>query len=236
MRKVLIITLLVCAAPAAFSQYMEAGFFGGGTYYTGDVSPNQPFTGTNPGYGAVFRYNLDNRLAARAGVYRGKITGNEAEQQIRPFREANFEGNVLDFTVLGEFNFLKYMTGGTKDKLSPYLFGGVGYHLYSGSYNVLDGQSADYSGSGFSIPFGLGVKYSLSRNIGLSAEWGYRKTFEDDLDGMGEFYSTDPNHDLYMVQMSNAATNDWYSFAGLTLTLRLDVFSREVCRDLQRTR
>lgn len=228
MRKILIITLLVFVFQAAYSQFSEAGFFAGGSYYNGDVNPGQPFLQTKPGYGAVFRYNIDTRLSARMGIYRGQVAANEADVGIRPSRNANFEGNVTDLSIVGEFNFLKYFTGSTKHYMTPFIFGGVGYHLYSGSYSIQNGASLNYNGNGFSVPFGIGFKYSLAENVGLSGEWGYRKTFDDKIDGL------DATHGG--IQLSNASTNDWYSFAGLTLTLRLDIFKTEVCRDLQRNR
>lgn len=232
MRKVLIITLLVCFLSPAFSQFSEAGFFAGGSFYNGDVNPGQPFLQTKAGYGAVYRHNFDTRLAARLGVYRGQISANEADIGIRPSRQAVFEGNVTDISLVGEFNFLKYFTGSTMHRITPFIFGGVGYHMSSGNYSTQIVSSKDYSSSSFSVPFGLGFKYSLAKNFGLSFEWGYRKTFNDKIDGLDSKYPKGSS--LEDVQLSNASTNDWYSFAGLTLTLKLDIFKREVCRDLQR--
>jgi len=235
MRKVLIITLLVCFFSPAFSQFSEAGFFAGGSFYNGDINPGQPFLQTKAGYGAVYRYNFDTRLAARIGVYRGQMAANEADIGIRPSRQASFEGNVTDISLVGEFNFLKYFTGSTMHRITPFIFGGVGYHLYSGKYSIQNGASLNYDGNGFSVPFGIGFKYSLAENFGLSGEWGYRKTYEDQLDGLSATYAGVPNSgSMQQLQLSNSSTNDWYSFAGITLTLKLDIFKREVCRDLQR--
>lgn len=239
MRKILIITLIVFVVPTTYSQYSEVGVFGGGSFYNGDVNPGQQFLQTKPSFGAIYRYNLDTRLAARFSVYRGSLAGNESDMQVRPFREADFSGNVTDFSLLGEFNFLKYFTGSSKNVITPFLFGGIGYHFYSGNYTVREeNEQFEYSGSGFALPFGIGVKYSLSEHFGLAAEWGYRKTFADDLDGLPGTYDELPENDnsLRGVQLSNTATNDWYSFAGLSLTLNLDIFKREVCEDLQRKR
>lgn len=233
----MIITLLIFVVSPAYSQYSEVGFFGGGSFYNGDVNPGKQFLQTRPSFGAIFRYNLDTRLAARFSVYRGSLTGNESDMQVRPYREAEFDGNVTEFSLLGEFNFLKYFTGSSKNVITPFLFGGIGYHFYGGDYAVSYGnEQFEYSGSGLAVPFGIGVKYSLSEHIGLAAEWGYRKIFTDELDGLPGTYDELPVDDnsLHGVQLSNTATNDWYSFAGLSLTLNLDIFKREICEDLQR--
>ncbi len=40
----------------------------------------------------------------------------------------------------------------------------------------------------FSIPFGVGVKYSFSKHIAASIEWGMRKTWSDYLDDVSTTY------------------------------------------------
>lgn len=217
----------------AYAQRPEVGFFAGGSYYNGDINPGQPFSNMNAGYGLVFRYNLDTRLALKLNAFRGSLASDETVQQIRPMRDASFTGTVNDIAVTAEINFLKFFIGSNKHKASPYIFGGFGYYFYSGDYTALE-SGGGYSGNGFAMPFGIGGKYSLTETIGVAFEWGYRKTFTDGLDGLQEYYPVDQGQDLYGVQMSNAATNDWYSFAGVSVTLDLSVFMREECRDMQR--
>jgi hypothetical protein len=101
-----------------------------------------------------------------------------------------------------------------------------------------------------SIPFGVGVKTNLSKMISLSVEWGMRKTFTDYLDDVSTTYydpaklaashgnvaavasdpskGTDPNYSNVGRQRGNPTTKDWYSFAGIVLTLKLKE-KRETC-------
>ncbi len=94
-----------------------------------------------------------------------------------------------------------------------------------------------------SIPFGVGVKTNLAKNIGLSIEWGMRKTFTDYLDDVSQSYydpkaltaahgptsallsdksiGNDPNYTNTGRQRGNPTTKDWYSFAGIALTIKL---------------
>lgn len=235
MRKALVLFALLMAVSAGYGQKSEAGLFVGGSYYNGDINPGLPFGQTKPAYGLVFRYNLDTRIAINVSASRGSLEADESNFEIRPYRNASFSSNVTDVTMTGEFNFLPFFIGSRKNKFSPYLFGGLGYYFYSGDYRVQEGiYGGHYNGSGFNMPIGIGLKYSLTRTLGLAFSWGYRKTFGDGLDGLDEFYSTDQNDPLYEVQLSNPSNNDWYSFAGVSLTLDLSIFKKNVCDDLQR--
>lgn len=216
-----------------YGQRPEAGVFAGGSFYNGDINPGQPFGQTQGGFGLVFRHNLDTRLALKASVFRGGLESSEEKFAVRPFRKASFSGSVTDVALTAEFNFLKFFIGSSKNKFSPFIFGGAGYYFYNGDYSATE-SGGSYSSNGFAVPFGVGVKYSLTKTLGIAVEWGYRKTFDDKLDGLEATYPVQQNNDLYGVQMSNAATNDWYSFAGIALTLDLSIFKREVCRDQQR--
>ncbi|MDP1746467.1 MAG: DUF6089 family protein, partial [Bacteroidota bacterium] len=94
-----------------------------------------------------------------------------------------------------------------------------------------------------SIPFGIGVKANLSKNIGISLEWGIRKTFTDYLDDVSKRYydpailaakrgattaqlsdpsiGTDPNFSNVGRQRGNPTTKDWYIFSGIAITVKL---------------
>lgn len=229
-RKVLIITLLLIATAGVHGQRPEAGVFAGASYYNGDINPGQPFSQAKGGYGFVYRHNLDKRLAVRANVFRGTLESDEELYAVRPSRDARFNATVTDVALTAEFNFLDFFIGSSKNKFSPFIFGGAGYYFYSGEYSTAGPQDS-YSNSGFAVPFGIGAKYSLTETLGLAFEWGYRKTFDDNIDGLQQYYPEEENN--HGVQLSNAATDDWYSFAGVSLTLDLSIFKREVCLDQQ---
>ena len=65
-----------------------------------------------------------------------------------------------------------------------------------------------------SIPFGFGFKFDFVRNLGLTIDWGVRKTFTDKIDGLDETY-------LNGYQLSNSQNNDWYSFVGISLNYKI---------------
>jgi hypothetical protein len=63
------------------------------------------------------------------------------------------------------------------------------------------------------IPFSLGFKVNVYKNIGLEAEYGFRKTFYDNFDGLKDLVAPS---DFALTH-----NNDWYSFAGVTVTWKI---------------
>ena len=247
---------------SAFSQTLEVGLFGGGSYYIGDLNPSTPFVNTQIAYGVLVRYNLDERWALKLGVTRGMIKGNSSNTTFLPDRELRFESPVSDISAVVEFNFFKYFTGSKHNWITPYLFAGIGAFLYepvAGGAKLralgTEGQNIGYLGrkpyssTGLSIPFGVGVKASLTKRLALGAYWEMHKTFTDYLDDISTTYYLngpviDPNvpeqflsdppmtHEQGM-QRGNSKSKDWYSFAGITLTYRFDLRKSKRCRDLK---
>ncbi|MGQ0827819.1 MAG: type IX secretion system protein PorG [Bacteroidota bacterium] len=242
----------------------EIGIFLGGSYYIGDLNPIKHFNEfTKPAGGIVFRYNFNPRLAARANVLLGSIQGDDSystspgQQQ----RNLNFKSPITEGSVQLEFNFLDYQIGNEKRKFTPYIFFGLGVFQFSpkgeinGNWVALqplgtEGQGLQGGASKkkykliqMSIPFGVGIKANLSKSIGLSIEWGIRKTFTDYLDDVSKRYydpvqiaaargttaaamsdksiGNDPNYSNTGRQRGNSTTKDWYSFAGIVLSFKL---------------
>jgi hypothetical protein len=69
------------------------------------------------------------------------------------------------------------------------------------------------------MPFGLGYKTKLARNVGIAFETTFRYTFKDDIDG----YPNDPESINIQINPDN---NDWYVFTGITIVY---AFGRPGC-------
>lgn len=249
----------------------EIGIFLGGSYYIGDLNPTGHFNQfTKPAGGIVFRYNLNPRLSARANVLFGSLeahdefSGSVSQQQ----RNLSFKSPLTEASAQLEFNFLDYAIGNEKKKFTPYIFFGLAVFQFSPkgqlNNNWVNLQPLGTEGQGLeggatkkkyklvqmSIPFGVGIKTNLSKNIGLSIEWGMRKTFTDYLDDVSNRYydpaklaatrgtqaaalsdqskGTDPGSSNVGRQRGNPTTKDWYSFAGIVLSIKLKE-KRETC-------
>lgn len=96
-----------------------------------------------------------------------------------------------------------------------------------------------YNLTQLALPFGGGFKINLTPKIGLNIEYGFRKTFTDYLDDVSTTY-VDPvalskeSSNLAAVmsdrsgnghevgsQRGNSPADDWYSFVGVGLTIRV---------------
>jgi len=104
-----------------------------------------------------------------------------------------------------------------------------------------------YNLTSYNILFGLGYKFNITRQFTGAFEWGLRRTGTDYLDDVSTTYpdaSVFNNNtialDLYdrslenrgnntNFQRGNPNTNDWYSFAGIILTIRIKDFSKARC-------
>jgi hypothetical protein len=122
----------------------------------------------------------------------------------------------------------KTMYNGNEVELRPLGTEGQGSSLNSKKH---------YSLTQISIPLGVGAKLSLSDRIGLNFEIGIRKTFTDYLDDVGGDSYVDPDvlaaeNGPLAAELSNrsgsrygkrgnAATKDWYMFAGAMISIRL---------------
>lgn len=270
MRKLIIIFLVLIASAGAKAQ-LEVGLFAGTSYYMGDLNPNIPFLQSEFAYGFLARYNLSSRWAMKMNVYQGKIRGDDDVANFIPDRGLSFSSGITELGGTMEFHFLPYYNGSLRSYWTPYLFAGAAmvYHRpkrneadlrdfgTEGQYNTQyllppDTERPEYSYYSFSIPFGMGVKYSFSKRIAASLEWGMRKTFTDYLDDVSTTYYTsvdlvtqgsDEYDDLVYsdptlshqpnMQRGNSKTNDWYSFAGLTITYFIDLRNRNKCSDFE---
>ena len=248
-----LITVILLLQIATQSQTMEFGLFGGGSYYLGDINPGVHFQQTKPAVGVIARYNHDTRWSLRLSAISGKVAGSDFLSKKVDDRNLQFESPITEIASVVEFNFFPYVNGSTSNFFSPYIFGGGSFFMFNPKVNgeelaplKLEGQDEPYKRSGFAIPFGIGVKYSVSQSIGLSFEWGMRKTFTDYIDDISTIYPiltaaekpdfrydlSDPTMDYHEgEQRGNSKTMDWFNFVGISITVEFDVFSRSTCVD-----
>jgi hypothetical protein len=132
---------------------------------------------------------------------------------------------------------------GTKSELRPLTTEGQG----------LPGRPKEYKLTSVSFPMGIGAKFSLNQYIGIGIEWGVRKTTTDYLDDVSTTYyrdlagkipgeaspaelASDPtlSHQAEM-QRGNSKNNDWYSFALISVSVKVRMLQKKHCLDNQST-
>jgi opacity protein-like surface antigen len=208
----LVLTLLVPAVSFA-QKRANVGIFAGTSYYMGDINPNRHFYRPSFSFGMIYRYNLNTRYAIRANGYIADLSGNDLDfperlNPDRPVSPANFQTSLLDLGLQVEFNFLPYTPNIGKWAYSPYISTGIAGALIMGS-------DADAVNT-LSFPFGIGVKLNISSRLATGAEWSFRKTFTDHLDGVVNPSGTN----------SFVHNNDWYSFMGIFITYKFFNFAK----------
>jgi hypothetical protein len=263
MKKLVSLVIMILIGFVADAQTQEAGLFGGGAYYVGDLNPQYHFLMTQPAFGALIKYNHGTRWSFRLSGFRGKVAGDDARSNVTETRGLRFESNITEISVAAEFNFFDFFIGSKKNIMSPYIFGGLGTFFYNPKVDDValrslgtEGQNAGFDGRkqygniSIAIPFGLGFKYSFSRRLGFAVEWGLRKTLTDYIDDVSrtyylegsqidpgniEQYLSDPTqlHEPYM-ERGNPRTMDWYAFFGLAVTYQFDMFKGRGCPDQER--
>lgn len=229
MKQLLVIFLIGFLAIKALAQpSVDIGVFGGAGTYFGDMTKIDFQKSLNPAYGGFVRFNVNPRYALRFNVINGTI-GAEGE-----FDEASwpFHKNVLDISLLFEFNYLKYIVGDKQTPWSTFIFGGIGiqnykYEMDQSKLNSLVDPTyfsiVDNSGSVVTptIPFGLGVKYNLSKRWGIGLEAGLRKSFSDKLDNLDDPLSYVDGDNIQIKFTDQFHNNDWVSYFGIHLVYKL---------------
>ncbi len=183
----------------------DYGLFGGVSSYLGDINTGRLFYSPMPAGGLFYRYNLHPRQSIRTNLFIGGLRANSLDFNNNSTTRfpSSFSGIVGEWAAQFEFNFLPYSTQGRKWNYTPYIAGGAGVAFINTSSLTLKPV----------IPFSLGFKVNIHKNLGLEAEYGFRKTFYDNFDGLNDL--TDPNQRPWLHN------NDWYSFAGISLTWKI---------------
>ncbi len=224
------------------AQDLEVGLFGGVNYYVGDINPARQFSQPEPAYGLIARYNPNTRWAFRGSFTMGKLIGDDAVVKFNESRALAFETRVNDFSLIAEFNFFDYFTGSKRDYVTPYIFGGFSVFTFDPKpfydnqvQNPGQAEGVSYNQMAFSIPFGVGVKYSLGKRVGLAAEWRMHKTFTDYIDDVSTVYAYPTGNFDAGMKRGDSSTNDWFSYAGITLTYKFDLIGNQRCDNFNQT-
>lgn len=252
-----VVTLLMINNVKA--QKLHLNLFAGTSNYNGDLQDKRfTFSQSNFAGGAGFSYDLSERVSMRTGITFGSISGNDKYGK-NSFRNLNFTSRITEENLGVEY----YITPLAEHVLTPYVFAGIAiYHFNpyttdtSGNKTYLKPLSTE--GQGFvsgknyynltqmAIPFGAGIKLSLTDNVNVGLEVGYRKLFTDYLDDASSTYVDQAlllaNRGPEAVELAyranelkngdttyppagsvrgGAAKKDWYYFTGVTASFRL---------------
>ncbi len=223
------VLFVTATCKVSFAQFIpsnyEVGINFGTLIYQGDLAPNGAgYTKTlKPTIGVFVSKSLDEYFSLRANLNIGKITADDLKYTSPWYKQAralNFSTSITELSGTLTWNIFGDHFGNDQRRFSPYLFAGAGLaftHVkrnWSGfNANAFGGNKSDVSlGLGKDtlhatpsiipvLPIGAGVKYMLTPQLFFNAEFTYRITATDYLDGFS--------------YVANAKKNDYYY--GLTI-------------------
>jgi hypothetical protein len=191
---------------SAQQQTADLGLFAGGAIPFSDYSNINLIRSVNFNAGGYYRYNFNSRYALRINGLYGIVGANGHLDDLN--KPISFRKPVIDLGAFFEVNYLDFLLGVDNMKFSPYVFTGIGVSFYSGANGsmVIAGN----------IPLGIGVKYALTKRLGMGAEISTRKLLNDELDNLDNPYSS-----LNLPKVNDIFhNNDWVNYFGLTLTYK----------------
>lgn len=186
------------------SAKYEVGLAAGVFVYQGDLTPYRfgSFKTIRPGLVLHGSRKLNSTLAVRLNLSLASLSGNDAKYNAPAYRQQrnfSFRTPLIEFSPQLVWNPLGWDDVGKK--ISPYVFGGIGLSIlkikrdwsnFNAAYfesepSVLSGLAIDAAHRTPRItavvPVGAGIRYSISPQLVLNAEAGYRILFTDYLDG-----------------------------------------------------
>jgi hypothetical protein len=196
----------------AQNSIIQEGEFGvgiGAAHYFGDLNTKARLNRPKPAATAFFRKNFGNYIALRVGASYARVGYSDVYNMHNEYmqrRNLSFTSSIWELGLQGDFNFYRFMPGDRDFSFTPYITGGVGVFNYDPFAYLKDekhylrplgteGQGSaayperkPYSSMAISIPFGVGIKYSINERINLGLEIVHRFTNTDYLDDVSSTY------------------------------------------------
>lgn len=196
------ISLTIAGTGQRKSDY---GILVGVSSYIGDINPGGLMYAPLPAGGFFYRYNFHPRCSLRGTALIGGLRADDRDfnNSFQQTRAASFSGMISELSAQFEFNFLPYATDGKIWDFTPYFAAG-------GGVVFINTVTTTYQPV---IPFSIGFKVNIYKNLGLEAEYGFRKTFYDNFDGLKDMIAPSDFSWLH--------NNDWYTFTGIAVTWKI---------------
>jgi hypothetical protein len=219
--------LLLTVLSDVLAQKFEVGVLAGGSYYYGDIVNELELSTIKASGGVFLRYHLNDKWKIKVFAAYAKVGGADSNSTSawQKSRNLDFTSDIYEGSVQVEYCFLEDNTRGRriKNKVIPYVFGGVGAFwfnpqstAYGTKVNLISYQTngVKYNQYAACAPFGAGVKYKITQQLSVGLEFGIRYTFTsflDDVDGNNHFRAPDqyafPNT-IYYADRSKYPRND----------------------------
>ncbi len=219
----IVLGLMATMTNKSMAQFYEVGGGLGTFLYQGELAATYNPTYASPAAKAMIRFNLNTASVLNISLMAGTIKGNATDQSnrmVKNFNQSSFSSPLVELSTTYEYNFFDYRKYKSRRRGTPYIMGGFAGFLFFPNPVEPNGKVSPVQ---VSVPFGVGYKYALTRTLNLGAEATFRKTFTSYLDNSADFIPNDPNTQQFNrkgdpPQRGYKLNNDWYMFAGVTLT------------------
>ncbi len=191
--------LLISCSLSAQKLWLD-GYLGA-TNYQGDLQDKRyTFNQSHLAGGIGATYDITDHFSGRLSLLLGKISADDKYGR-NSNRNLNFSSSLFEAQAALQY----YIFPLNSRSLTPYLFAGAALFHFNpytrdstGTKYFLKPLSTEgegfvpgrkpYSLTQISLPFGAGVKLSLTDNLNVGLELGLRKTFTDYLDDVSTTY------------------------------------------------
>ena len=207
-------------AQDGYIQQGEFGFTVGAAHYFGDLNTRSGLNRPKPSLGLFFRKQFGNYVGLRVAGRFAKLGYDDllSKNSYQYTRGLEFNTNIFEFGVQGDFNFFKYIPNDINYGFTPYMTLGLGVFSFSPYATAEDGtivplnngqiktEGVTYEPMAICVPLGVGIKYSINQKVNLSFEITHRFTNTDRIDDVSGTYLG-----LYLADgvTPNLATGFW---------------------------
>jgi hypothetical protein len=192
-----ILNLIFLVATTANGQSVEIGGMLGVSNYHGDLAYNiVPQEGHFSG-GVFTKINFNEFWTMRPTLSYMRISGDDQNFKEYNVRNLSFRNDIYEISNVMELNFQPFSNKHTASKTTFYGMAGIAVFIHKPQafYNdewvdlrSVRTESKSYNLLQVSVPFGAGIKHSVTDNIIFGFEAGWRKTFTDYLDDVSTVY------------------------------------------------
>jgi len=236
LKKTISAFVFICFCLKAFPQDSrgknEIGLQVGGSFYTGDLAPSIGGTlkTARPAIGIYYNRYLGNYFSIRANLMAGGLFGDDslnANPEYMRRRKFRFHSPLAEASLLAQFDIFGTNGSIPTNKISPYVFAGVGAAFINvhRDWSRIDSSMIHVGGSTLAglikdssaqmpnvlpvVPVGAGIKYHAWPRVALTFEANYRIAFTDYIDGFS--YAANPGKNDGYYSLTIGAV---YNFGG----------------------
>ena len=214
----------------------EIGLFAGQASYIGDIAPDK--LQYKKSLGAYYKKQYNDYAGFRLNYEQIQLGNDDglSNNIYAKSRGYSFSRQFHDISLMGEFNFTRYLPGNKSYRFTPYLGFGLGYLLESNQpKRLVDTMSAillplkidslvypsfQKSKGYFNIPVQIGFKFNLTKRWNIFGEAMYRFVLSDQIDLFTDdqilIQTQKPSTgtDKYNYQGSRSGKDQFFSFKG----------------------